>query len=105
MKARALTVFTIPFLFGCLGGLIGYLAFRGRGRGFAIAVMIVMIALGAAALILGVVAFALSQPYDVYYPLFLGGGLFVLLPATQLPTIRRRYAEMELRKMSAIDAA
>lgn len=91
-------------LFGCMGGLIGYLASRGRGRGFALALMSVMIALGAASLIMGVIALMLSQPYDVYYSLFLGGGLFVLLPAVQLPMIRRRYAEMELRKMSAIDA-
>ncbi|MCH7873223.1 MAG: hypothetical protein IID33_16125 [Planctomycetes bacterium] len=92
-------------LFGCLGGLIGYLASKGRGRRFATAVMIAMITLGAASLTLGVVALTLSQPYAVYYPLLLIGGLFVLLPTFQLPMIRRRYAEMELRKMSAIDAA
>ncbi len=91
-------------LFGCIGGLIGYLAIRGRGRGFATAVMIAMMALGAASLILGVIALTLSQPYDVYYPLFEGGVLFVILPAVLLPMLRRRYAEMELRKMSAIDA-
>lgn len=92
-------------LFVCIGALIAYLAIRGRGRGVAIAFMCAVIVLGAALLILAVVALTLSQPSHVYYPLFEIGGLFVLLPAVLFPRLQRRYAEMELRKMSAIDAA
>ena len=89
----------------CIGALIAYLAIRGRGRGLAMAFMCAVMVLGAALLILAVVALTFSQPSHVYYPLFEIGGLFVLLPAVLFPRLQRRYAEMELRKMSAIDAA
>ncbi|MHC4984826.1 MAG: hypothetical protein ACYTFO_01590 [Planctomycetota bacterium] len=59
---------------------------------------------GTLSLVTGVVALICSQPYHVYYPLVLGGGLLVIIPLSLLRTLRRRYAQIELRKMSAMDA-
>lgn len=89
--------------FVCLGGLIVYLASKGRGRGFVVASLIGMMVVGVASLILGVVALGSSQPHAVYNPLLLFGVLLTALPAVQLPNVRRRYAEVELRKMNAGD--
>jgi hypothetical protein len=90
-------------LIGCMGAVIGVLAGRGQGRRFVLAALKVMITVGAAAVVAGVVAVASSQPYGVYYPLFLLGGLLVILPAGLLRVVRRRYEQLELRRMQAAD--
>jgi len=91
-------------LIGCLGGLVGLLAGRGKARRLVLAVMGALIALGVAMAAVGVVAVATGQPYAVYYPLLLAGGLSAILPAALLPKIRKRYEELELRKIQAADA-
>jgi hypothetical protein len=91
-------------LLGCLGGLIGLLAGRSRGRRFVMFATAVLILVGAAALLAGVVAVALGQPYAVYYPLLLGGVLLVGILAPMRPKLRQRYEEMELRQIAALDA-
>ena len=90
-------------LLGGLGGVIGLLAGRGKGRALALGLVKGMLALGAISLVFGVVALVRSQPYAVYYPLLLGGVLGVGLPSFLIPTLRRRYEDLELRKMKARD--
>ena len=89
---------------GCLGGLVGWLVSRGQARGFVIGTLKTMTAVGVALLALGGVALAYSQPYAVFYPLLLGGVLCAVIPGGVLRTTRKRYEEMELRKMAALDA-
>ena len=90
-------------LVGCLGALIGVLASRGRAKRF-VATAIVSLAIGGAlAFAAGVVALSRSQPYAVYYPLLLIGFLAVVIPLGLRPSIRRRYEEIELRRMRARD--
>jgi hypothetical protein len=89
---------------GLLGGLIGLLAGRGKARQLVFALLIAMLAIGGTCLLLGIVAIAMRQPYAVYYPLLLCGGLATLLPLTIIPQMKRRYEELELRRMSALDA-
>jgi hypothetical protein len=62
-----------------------------------------MLVFGAAALALAVVALLRAQPYEVVYPLVLEGILCLVLPAYLIPVLRRRYDEVELRKMEARD--
>lgn len=88
---------------GILGALTGWLVSRGKARGFIMGSWLVVMLLGIVSLSLGIVAVVKSQPYVVYYPLLLGGVLFVVLPAVLIPTIRKRYEESELRKMNARD--
>jgi hypothetical protein len=56
-------------------------------------------------LLAGLVALMLGQPYGVYYPLLLGGIITAAVCGGNYPVLRRRYDQIELRKMSAMDAA
>lgn len=91
-------------LIGILGGLIGWLAPRGKARGFVTTIWTVFLAASAATLIAGIIALGERQPYWVFYPLLLTGfiGTVVMSPLTFV--IRRAYNHAELRKMNAQDA-
>jgi hypothetical protein len=90
---------------GICGAIIGLGAARGRGRRFVISLMITMATLGAFLFSAGLVALLIAQPYGVWYPLLLSGGLSAGLMAGLLPTIKRRYEQAEIRRMEALDAA
>jgi hypothetical protein len=91
-------------LVGVLGGMIGVLAGFGKARRFVLALTAGLTLLGAVSLIVGATAWALGQPYAVYYPLLLGGAILALVCGFNLPALRRRYQQMELQKMAAMDA-
>jgi hypothetical protein len=88
---------------GCVGAMIGVLTALGRARSLVIASARTLIAFGAAAFVAGIIASAWSQPYSVFYPLLLLGAIACIVPLGLLPTIRRRYEEVELRTMRAHD--
>ncbi len=95
-------------IFGALVGLLGVAVWvmtsMGKARSIVFAMIWTTVILGGTALVAGIIAVIGSQPYGVYYPLLLIG---ILCPALGLgitPTIRRRFDEMELRKMAAMDA-
>ena len=67
--------------------------------------MAVLGALGAGLLVTGVVALIDSQPYAVAGPLFLSGGIIIAVMLALRPNVKRQYAQVELRKMRALDAA
>jgi hypothetical protein len=89
---------------GLLGGLIGILGGLGRARRFVMTLTTGLIGLGVASLIAGVVAVILGQPYAVYYPLLLLGGILAGVCGGILPALRRGYEQRELRRMAAMDA-
>jgi hypothetical protein len=88
---------------GCVGAAIGVLASRGKARKFVLGLARALLAFGSIALVLGIVALLRAQPYEVYSPLLLEGVICVTLPAWLIPVLRRRYEELELRKMAARD--
>ncbi len=90
---------------GLVGGLIGTLASFGRARRITLGMTTAFIMFGACAVAAGVVAAATGQPYAVYYPLLLGGGICAVVLGCIRPQLRRRYEEVELRRMQAVDAA
>ncbi len=90
-------------LLGLMGAAIGVLAGLGKARWLVMALVWAMMLLGVAMLVTGLVAVSLSQPYGVYYPLLLGGAIASIVPLASLPGIRRRYEQVELRRMSAMD--
>ena len=90
---------------GCVGALIGLLASRGKGRALVLGLANGMLVVGAISLVLGVVGLFRAQPYEVFYPLLLVGVLGVVLPAFLIPNLRRRYEQLELRKMTAQDVS
>ena len=91
-------------IIGCLGGLIGLLAGKGKARNFVLATIKIFIALGILSLIAGVIAIVSGQPYAVWYPLLLPGFILTLVFSLNLPSIQRRYDELEIRRMTSMDA-
>jgi hypothetical protein len=83
------------------GGVGSWAAQRGKWRRLMLGGMATCGTICALSLVAGIVAVTLGQPYGVWYPLTLigliGAGCFLGL----LPTIRRRYAEAESRRMEA----
>jgi len=89
---------------GMLGALIGVLCSLGRGRRLVMDGLLAIGVSGLALLAVGGVALALGQPYQVWYPLVLMGVLDPVLAFSLLPTARRRFEALELRRMQAQDA-
>jgi hypothetical protein len=92
-------------IFGCLGGLIGTLCGMGKGRGLVIALLRIQIALGVLCGVAGIAAVAQHQPYGVYYPLLLIAVILLAVCGSLLPTVGRRYQELELRRMQSLDVS
>lgn len=89
---------------GWMGGLLAWLASQGKARGFVLASMRAFIALGLLSLAAGCVALSLHQPYGVWFvPLLLGVILLAISPS-RLKQYQRRYEELEMRRMAAMDA-
>jgi len=91
-------------LLGLIGAAIGILSSQGKARGLVTGTLKATLACGVVLLIAGSVALWQAQPYAVYYPLVLLGLLATVLPAAMLPVVRKRYEDIELRKMQARDA-
>jgi len=90
-------------LVGVWGGLIGMLAGRGKARGFVMGSATFLLVLGVISLCLGVAAFALGQPYVIFYPLLLIGVIVTLVVGGLRRTLPRRYEAHEMKKMQAMD--
>ena len=90
---------------GLAGAALGMFAGRGRARRVVLAALGGMVVLGA--LLLGIAGAALitGQPSHVWYPALLGGAIPFVLGVALLRPLRRRYAEIELRRMRALDLA
>ena len=91
-------------MLGCLGGLVGWLGSKGKARVFVLGTMRIFKVLGGTSLVLGGVAVATSQPYAVYYPLLLIGVIMVGVAVVTSRNLQKRYEDLELRKMRAMDA-
>jgi hypothetical protein len=89
---------------GLLGALVGLLAGRGKARRLVLGLLVTILVVGATSLILGIAAVSIGQPYAVFYPLLLCGVIATLVPLTLLPQLKRRYEQLELRRMTALDA-
>ncbi len=89
---------------GILGGLVGWLSAAGHAKTFVLTTLKAIGLLGAGAVLLGAAALAAGQPYAVYYPLLLGGLISAALGATLPRWLSRRYQDLELRRMRALDA-
>jgi len=89
---------------GIIGAIIGTLCGWGRGRSIAVGLGWLVVVAGVVSLLAGGVAVAAGQPYAVYYPLLLLGAISTLVMGGNMRTIRKRFAEAELRRMEAMDA-
>jgi hypothetical protein len=89
---------------GITGGLLGWLASAGRAKGLVIGGLQGMMAVGGASLAVGIFALVRGTPPAVYYSFLLLGVIAMLVPAAALPGVRKRYEQIELRRLSALDA-
>jgi hypothetical protein len=91
-------------LLGIVAAFLGWLGNQGRARTLVLSGFRLIMAAGGLALAAGLITVLRGLSYDVYYPLLLIGGIALLVPATTLPRLEKRYQELELRRMSAADA-
>ncbi len=88
---------------GLLGALIGILNGMGKGKLVVITALRLLLIFGCVSLGAGIFALIQSQPYAVYYPLLLPGVLCTILSLSLYRGIIRRFEQIELRKMQAMD--
>ena len=91
-------------ILGVVGAILGSLAGAGRARTFVLGGLKVLMVAGVAGLALGILALFRNDPHQTYYPLLLISTIALAVPAFSLPGVRKRYEELELRRMRALDA-
>jgi MFS family permease len=91
----------LGILAGILGSLAGLLAPRGKAKSLIYTGFLSLAFIGLCALLAGLVALALKQPWHVWYPLVLCGGIITLVIPMQFPAIRNRYRQAEQRRLQA----
>jgi len=88
---------------GVVGGLLGWLGGKGKARTFVLAGFRALRATGLVAAVVGAVGALRGMPYPVYFPFLLLGGIAFLVSWVNLPRLTKRYQDLELRRMSALD--
>lgn len=88
---------------GILGAAVGWLGSAGRAKSFVLGTLKGIACVGVGALLAGGVALLRGQPYAVYYPLLLFGAIGTALGFSLPRTLARRYEDVELRRMQALD--
>ena len=89
---------------GLLGAFVGWAIARGRSRRLVVGVCAACTVVGVALLAAAVVALLRGQPYAVWFPLLLSGGLLASIFGAAVRRARVTYAGIELRRMRAMDA-
>jgi hypothetical protein len=90
---------------GLGGGLIGLLAGLGRARRLALGLAWTLLGAGVVLLGTGLVALVRTGQFQPAYPLLLSGGIAVAVVGANLGRLRRRYQEVEQRRMRALDVS
>ncbi len=91
-------------LVGLWGGLVGLLSGRGRARGFVRFSVAALLVTGIVSLGFGIAAIVAGQPYAVFFPLLLIGGILVGVIGPLRGRLAARYEELELARMRSMDA-
>jgi hypothetical protein len=89
---------------GILGAAIGWLSSAGRAKSFVLNTLNAVAWLGLAAFLVGAFAYFRGQPYEVYYSLGLVGAISATLGFLLPKSLSKRYEDLELRRMQALDA-
>jgi hypothetical protein len=89
---------------GCAGGLIGWLSSKGKAPRLVLGLARGLLVFGIMLLGAGLMALVSDQPWAVSYPLLLAGLICVTVIGCNWRSLKRRYEEIELRRMRALDA-
>jgi len=95
---------TEGFVLGGFGGVLAWLASKGRCRGFVVTTSYTLIGVGILLTIGGLLALVSHQPFGVWFPLLLPGVLLVGIIPPRLKQFRKGYEDLELRRMASMDA-
>ena len=91
-------------LIGFMGGLLGWLSQKGIARAFVLTAWKCGIAFGLVCLIATAIAVIVGQPWFVAMPLFVFGFVSAVVFSTTWSAARKRYDEVEIRRMASMDA-
>ncbi len=89
--------------FGLIGALVGVLAALGRARRLALGLLGALLVCGLAAGTVGGLALVRDQSWPVAFPFLLLAAVGTFVPLVALPGVRRRYRQIEIRRMQALD--
>jgi hypothetical protein len=89
---------------GLLGAVIGWLGGRSKPSGVVLQLTAGLAAVGGILFLVGVAALALAQPYEVWYPLLLAGGILAAVTSASYFRLRGRYRDIELRRIQSFDS-
>lgn len=90
---------------GVFCGVLGLLGGLGRARSFVLSGFTLIGLGGGGALIFAAVQYFRGSSGDVLYPLTLIGAVSLVVSATLIPFLGRRYQASELRRLRALDAS
>jgi MFS family permease len=88
-------------LAGLWGALAGMLAPKGKAKALVLGLGIAIASSGAIIAGIGLYALVVGQPYGIWYPLLLGGGILMIVCGCLVPVVRKRYSEAEARQLAA----
>lgn len=91
-------------LIGLFGGLLGWLSQRGKARNAVLVTWKCCIAFGIACLIATVIGLIVRQPWYVNMPLAVFGIVSTVVFGAMWPSAKKRYLDMESRRMTSMDA-
>lgn len=94
---------SIGIVLGSLGAVVGVLAARGKLRSWAVTMIVAFTFAGALTLLAGAVALGLGQPYHVYYPLLLLGGIVAIVCGANIVGVRNAVRSCQQRKLAAAE--
>lgn len=86
---------------GIGGGVCGILAQKGKARRFVMSYFAFLTALGLVSLGVGLTALLVDQPYHVWYPFTLMGGILLFCVPFVWPALCRQYRLADERKLEA----
>lgn len=89
---------------GILGAVFGVTAGLGKARSIIVPAAIAMFCIGVVLLLVGTIALTTGQPYHVYFLFFIIGGVLTFVMGFNLPMLKRRYEQLELQRMQAMDS-
>jgi len=89
---------------GILGAAFGITAGLGKARSIIVPTAIAAFCIGVVLLLVGTIALTTGQPYHVYYPCFIIGGVLAFVMGFNLPMLKRRYEQLEFQRMQAMDS-
>ena len=90
-------------MLGLTGAILGAFVARRTHRSLVLRATAVLAVGGLVILTVAVLTLASSQPYAVWYPLLLGGGLLMIVFGGIRRLARHAYTDAELRRMRAAD--